>query len=480
MISQKSISLLILTLLYFFIEVFINHILYNQLSSGSDHFTIEALELWGKIITGLGVALILLKILAATEIMHDRFFSSFVWLCIPGLIISFSLTTFIVNRIVNTAGQGVVNKSHLVLAAKSTLVPHYNFNMASYPTDNLEGLSTFEALLYPFKDKEKTTSLSYVTHKANFNVLAEKCSHIGEEKLGVNTSIDKAFFAISALNSPVDEKFYQSVIKDYYTCLYSDKEYRDNHSKGYAAPTDALKIMFNQYEHASYRYNQARKGVRDKSIRNKIDAEWRKEMNQYFGFKTKLWPNKHWDVFITSNDVKRLYMSRASKNAIYPFDKNYQEVFKEKIVETLPESVMPFYRDEETMAKHYESMSLMQQDDPMAFDNDVTILAGKKSYKAAILPVVAMGLSAFFLVFNVLILVFSILIRISPSVLIPFMVIAFGYLLILFPVHALNIETSDRTYVSGQNKKADWVYYNQRNIARLYHAYDAKKIKHRS
>lgn len=469
----------VLTLLYFAVEVFINHTLYSQLSVGSDYFTIEALEMWGKIITGFGIALVILKL----TFIRENSIPVFLALCIPSIFISFILSNYIINKVVNSANEYQINKSLLVMPVRSTIVPHYDFSMASYPTDNLEELTTFKALTYPFRDKEKTTSLSYVTYKANFIELAEKCKNIGENNLGVHSKIDKAFFAISALNSPIDENVYKKTIKEYYSCLYSDPEYRDNHSNGKAMPISGLKEMYKQYQKATIEYNKALKNLRleriskktdNKEWRKKVDNEWRKEMDKFFGFKTTLKPNNHWESFVRSPDVRRYYLAKANnKAALYPFDENYQETFKKNITSSFPDSIIPFYKTEKTtydLSDDYDiKPSYYKEEDEMR------MAAGKKAYKAAVMPVVGMGLSAFFLVFNVLILIFSLAARVSPPTVLLVLALALSYFFFVYPVKALSHENDDKAYIAGNNKKVDWLYYHQRNIALLYDLSNERK-----
>ena len=58
---MHKIGLGFLTLAYFIIEIVINYQIYNQLSVGSTFISIDVMEFWGKIITGLGMALVLTR-----------------------------------------------------------------------------------------------------------------------------------------------------------------------------------------------------------------------------------------------------------------------------------------------------------------------------------------------------------------------------------------------------------------------------------
>ena len=454
-------KLLLLTLLYFLVEGFINYTLYNQLSTGSDYFTIESLELWGKIITGLGMALIIVKFISATVGIRKNTFKIYAAWCIVGITLSFFITNSIISYVVNKADEQQRNSALLIAATKSTLVPHYDFSMASYPTDDLD-MSTFDKLTYPFRDRKKTTSVSYVTHKAAFMDISQECASIGQERLGFNSNIDKAFFGISSLNSFADEALYKSAIKDYYSCLYSDTEYRDNHSKGKAMPIDGLKSMHAKYTEASGRYFAALIRTQgDNSLTaEKVNEEWRKEMDKFFGFKTKLRPSMHWENFVRNSDVRRYYMQQVGGDVdLYPFDEDYKEVFKASITKTLPDSVIPLY------------ISNTSKTNPISLDESdegLRIEAGKKAYKAIVLPIVGMGMSAFFLVINLIILIMSVAVWYKAPKTLIVLLLGSLYWLFVSPISSLSGDDPERAYVSGLNYKTDLVYYHQRNISHIY------------
>ena len=56
-------TLLVLTLMYFCIELIVNFSVYKQLSVTNDVFTAEAMELWGKVISGVGIGLLVTRYL---------------------------------------------------------------------------------------------------------------------------------------------------------------------------------------------------------------------------------------------------------------------------------------------------------------------------------------------------------------------------------------------------------------------------------
>ena len=60
-VASSRMLLLLLTTGYFILEIIINIMVFKQLSIKSDFFTIETMEFWGKIITGLGASLLLVR-----------------------------------------------------------------------------------------------------------------------------------------------------------------------------------------------------------------------------------------------------------------------------------------------------------------------------------------------------------------------------------------------------------------------------------
>ena len=69
--KTDAIILFILTIFYFCIELIVNFSIYQQLSSFNDIFTAESMELWGKIISGLGLALILTRLIASIPTLRE-------------------------------------------------------------------------------------------------------------------------------------------------------------------------------------------------------------------------------------------------------------------------------------------------------------------------------------------------------------------------------------------------------------------------
>ena len=63
MAKKQARNLIILTVVYFVIEIIVNFSVYRQLSISSDRFTAETMEFWGKGIAGVGLALICTRFL---------------------------------------------------------------------------------------------------------------------------------------------------------------------------------------------------------------------------------------------------------------------------------------------------------------------------------------------------------------------------------------------------------------------------------
>lgn len=465
---QSRVGVMALTICYVMIEVVLNHTLYTQLSTNSNFFTIGALELWGKIITGLGLGLVLTRLYASLDSMghsqedkggFDKTFKIFVAICLVTIPLSFWLQNTITSKIVSHSTEEQRNRAIIALAAKSTLVPHYDFSMASYPTDNL-GFNTFDKLTYPIRDRAKTASPEYINYESAFIPIANNCMSGSEKVLNTHSGIDKTFFALGALKIPGNEQLYKSLITDYYECLYQDDGYRIAHSSNKKPSMNAVKVVFQgEYRKASNEYKKYEDRIkphRGPDQRIRLETEWNKRMSEFLGFKSTLKPMLRWEQFIREPDVIRYYRNAVGdENAMYPYAPDYTERVLEIVTSSLPNSVIPGYRgaDGKLSSDISDKEALVQ---------------GEAAYKAIVMPIVGLSLSAFFLVFNAVIIICSLSVRRLAKPVAAVVVIITLSWFVFYPSMSLGAHHSAKPYLANQGVVAKWVYYHERNIAWLY------------
>lgn len=470
-VVRNRLGLVFLTIGYFIVEFIINYTIYGQLSHSSNYFTIEAMEVWGKAVTGLGLALIITKLYFSNKGLYTSYvlreapkstFAVFIISCMMTIPFSFWLQNTIIDKIVESSTESQRNQAILMAGTKSALVPHYDISAASYPKGDLK-MDAFDKARYPFRNKESATSAVYITNETLFMDISQNCISSSEAKLGIANSTDKAFFAYNGLNRGVDKDLYKSLIKSYYTCLYNNDAYLAAHNKNIGYPIEPIKKMYKDaYLEADrqYRKNDYYIGAKgSKELRNKLKKGWRDEMDKQFGFKTTISPKLTYIQFAKNYDVKKYYFKEfGGDKDLYPYNINFSEHVKDLILTSLPESAIPTYRGED---------GELLGDKTVLTDKEV-LASGKQAYKAIVIPIVGMGLSVFFLIFNVIMSVSTIVARATSKQLGAIVLAGLMFWFIAYPNISLKVTAADKPYLAEQSMVVKWLYYHEDKLSKLF------------
>lgn len=493
-LSANKRGLGLLTFAYFIIELLINYQIYNQLSAGSTFITIDVMEFWGKVITGLGLALLLTRLffIKTTQMNHDPYYryarrstlKDFFLLCIITIPLSFFLQNALINHIVGKADEDQRNQAMLVAAAHNSVTPFYSFSNTKY-SDGGSGekdlsldLDFIEKIIYPFVDEKeyfvpdinevRNIEDIYVEYYGLFKNASEKCIPIGRETLGLNKGLDRVFFSYTALHSKSNnDELYKKVISDYYSCLFADDKYRFTHTASIPYKQQFLEDMFwKSYMPGVERWTAAKR--RGKA---RADEAWRSQLNDLFGFKTTLKPSNdfgNYDAFMRHPDVRRYYNENAGPDAkgLYPYDDSYKENYKAFLISKLPYAVIPTYVDVEhpTVGSIYNiRYNRMEQITPEEIKD-----AGEAAYKAAVMPMVALWLSAFFLIFNLVTVGYSFASRamhVKKAVLIFAVVLLW---LTVYPAISSLHDYENHAVLNDQEKRIKLLYFHENLLVSFY------------
>lgn len=420
----------LLMVAYFVAEVGINYSLYGQLSINSNFFTIQSLEMWGKIITGLGAALLIIQI---ATLLNDNYLSSaIIWfftLCLFTIPLSFYVQNMIVDGIVDRADERQLNNAILLTAVKSTLVPYYNYSHANYEVSKF--VRNYDKVTFPFRSKVDITGYPYIENEKHFFALSAKCTQHSEGAFSLEEDIDKALFSINALRSSntLDEAVYKGLIKDFYVCLYGDEKYSAAHSREINQNTiegrRAVGLKYREYADKSGDYRDAIKKANRLGWgggSEGVETAWRQGVNRQLGFRTTIKPNLSYEEFVEHPDVKRAFFREAGKDAIYPFGAEWNEHLRKKVisevVEALPDAALEGYVNQDgtvieavkdetpkfVMVNGVKHAVAQPGIDPDYLKHGFPPEKdkGEEAYKAIMVPIIGLGLSAFFLVFNLI------------------------------------------------------------------------------
>lgn len=384
-------ALIALTVMYFIIEIVVNFSIYKQLSVTSDIFIAESMELWGKIITGLGLGLI------ATRFAINKFgkntYITFLACCIVTIPISFGLQTLLINYVVDSAEAEDKNKALLVVATHGTFVPFYNTTHWIKPPE----WTARNSFIYPFGRMRSYKYANFWESRERELRRVSECAQKTSENTGLVKGVDKAFFPYTALLSDINESAYKQMITDYYMCAFEDPKYFEEHTRSTLNQTEIIVNLYYQfYMKAEKEYNTYKDYTRNLKEAKKIaDERWRNAMDAFFGHKTTITPGLINLGFSNHPDVKRWYIEKTGITDLYPGDKNFEEDLMDIVEENLPYSAIPAYANATgEQSEQYLELTAEQIDEQ-----------GRKAYKAVVMPFIAMGLSAFFLLLNIILLV---------------------------------------------------------------------------
>lgn len=422
--SRSKSAFITYTAFYFGIEIFINLLIFKQLSVQSDFFTIEAMEFWGKVITAVGAALLITKMQIAGfqpkswidfnshhPVAATIVFIGWILVLIP---VSFVAQNVLINKLVEDSTDEQRNHAILVVAAHGALKPYFHPNLEN-KDETPTGFQKFSSL---FLDRKDAFHTSYTNDEQLFVLAAKGCNANSELILDAKTKLEKAFFAYNAYKEPSKEPLYQQAITDYYKCLLDDKSYADRNVSAPAFDDSKFQEFYSEYTKGSVEYEDhaswMRRATRSRSWKNKyqegLDAEWSKGTRKLLGFKSDIPPNLPYNDFVRHPDIKKYFLkkTKGKYKDTYPFDEGFDEEAKLKFIETikdfLPNTAIPTYTnigEMEPLGKQIDYGKSYAGDKIEVSDTDIEE-SGKRAYKAIIMPMVALGTSLSFLIINVL------------------------------------------------------------------------------
>ena len=463
--AKCATGVFLLTMSYFVVEIILNYTLYKQLASHSNLFTIEVLEIWGQIITGMGAALICTRLYFISSGAYQGYsnimtpFKIFRRFCLVTIPLSFLVQHAIISYVVDRGSDENKNNAILITAAKSVLVPHYDYSLASYDTFSIK-LNIFEKVVYPLRSRAGNTSEAYVEALDYFGDLGSACSQHSEEVLGIKKGMDKALFGFGALMRPsvIDEKQYKALVKDFYRCLYEDKAYSEKHRASTVKPME-LRSQYASYSNRSKAYwkelNVAMKKADVPQIR-RLRRDWDAAVSERMGFKSTLNPSLSWEAFARHPDVKRYYLKMAGEGAVYPYGDDWDNFVIEAVTNALPEKALPGYKN---------SDGTVNPEDP---NNKSKLSSGEEAYKSIVMPIVGLGMSAFFLIFNLFTAISSGVRDFTSKEVGRVCMAIMVVWAVLWPSISLRSDFAERDYLDGSGIVVKMIYYHERSLAWLY------------
>lgn len=439
--KRINLYLLLMIFLYIIIEVVFNYLLVHQMSYSATALDIQNIERAGKVVTGFGIALLMCKsLLNHAHVKFKFFIKSFIIFLIIGITLSFYLQTAIVNYVVGNATPEQQQRALLISTATTTLVPFYDDESES------NHIKFTERLLFPFYKAISSeshyhpiqTKYQRVEH---FHQASSACSpkavNTYADHYPINNSLNKAFFAYSHLIAlDTYEDLHKQAITNYFSCLFDDDVLVGMYTDHLQFIEDKVSEFYEEYLEKSEEYNTKLK--EHPKYKDRIQSRWQSGTEDILGFESTLPPNLDYNEFVKHPDVKTYMTSNQTINLPYPYADDMSTELKNSLPdlvlvnylmakeEGIPEDITEDTEDESTTGDEDNDLSEITD-----LFKETSLTTAKKSYKAVVMPIIALGFSVTFLVLNVISMLSLILSNNSKRLSTWFQTIATGVFFVL-------------------------------------------------
>ena len=481
-----------LTGVYFVIEVVINIIVFKQLSIKSDFITIEGMEFWGKIITGVGAALAFTKIFYALKSQFgfgdDEYYYATESLKVMflGLLICIPLSFYLQNKLIETMVDNSTaeerNRAILIINTQVTMKPHYNplITIDKKPT-------TMNKLLLPIGGMKDSFIHNYEQKQNVLFSASKKCIEGSGEMLGVISNIDKAFFAYNALNSPMQEHLYKNTITYYNSCLLTNATYLKLVIPTPEFDDTKFRKFYEKYLDKTRVYYEANakaeKSIWSSVAKEKVYKEWLRGVSKTLGFESTLSPYLNYDQFVRDPDIQKYFRKKAKPEelSLIPYSDGFEESLRlkmaEPLKELLPNTAIPTYiseGDDEPLGNFIKYPKKYQGEKAEVTQEQIEH-SGKQAYKGIVMPIVALGASLTFLLLNIVIVISQLIVMIifvkfgqekppfGLKLLISLVLVA---VIIGVPISS-NINDDENGNVSKMKKAVEIIYYYEKALVSI-------------
>lgn len=392
MTKVTNFNLVSLIALYLVIEVLFNFMLFSQMSIHTSMNNIEEVEFYSKIISGIGISLLLTKRLINKPTYNTQeTVILFVAMLFIGIPFSIVVQKGIVKGIVDYSSDEQRTSALLISQASAAIVPTYDDvnEDISFKTRQLFHIAPIFVSGFDKKHLQEVEDA-----KKQFFIYGHACSvdSIAAYKniYPINNQIDKGFFPyLNLLSYAKNENLHKQIIKKYNQCMTVSDDFVQSQQVLLEPIKAQFGSLFGDYSAQSHEYySKLRQYPKHKA---NIDAKWRESANETFGFKTRITPALSEKQFFEHPDTQKLIKKRLGDNP-NPYSSNIKQEIKNH-----PDYVFMAYNE----AKARLDKPLK---DRPAISKEAMELQ-KKAYKAIVVPMVGLGFSVLFMYLNAITLI---------------------------------------------------------------------------
>ena len=393
--TQKKIMVLVFVMMilgYIGLEIYFNYRLLEQMSTQTSAYEIKNIENWGRILTGIGLALFLAKAsLKDAEEHAGTMLIRFATACVFTITLSFFLQWLLVKCIVSSASLENKSKALLITQASNTIVPYYNDNDENHQVKELNLPKE-----YVQEQQER--------RKAKYFSKAEPCLQ-GKQFFQLETKLDRALFPYRTLIQPFDEERLKQPVIRFHDCMLAEQIVKVKTDKISLPSKNELKEqLYVTYKELNTAYQQEVNKLKRqlerreifiphaRSIEKKQQQEWIRQSKLAFGAENEISPNYSREKFMNHPEIntyveKLIQQKKQEKQKIKDIK---QQAFEQQKVE-----LFAFYN------QHRQFIADLNVDiDENIKIREEDVKLTEQSYKAMVMPMVALSLSLFFVSLN--------------------------------------------------------------------------------
>lgn len=373
-----------------------NFWLFDSMSRTFTPLSFATLELYGKILSGLGVSWWLLRRGINRNIkeayQHPILYSiiAMVFILIMGIVtvpIASFTQNMLIKQIVRSSTYEDRADALLSFAAATTMVyPHFVGAQTEFSIwTKFKYLFQHESV-QPISDgKPSHKNFRWLSQQQKQRVLLQHAQSCRRETGAYPnyTAVDTAFFPFVSYQSKLDEAQIKPILSAYLQCLTGDNDfYLYQYNSGILSPiTDKLDSAFYEYKEAGRKHGYA---VRHS---NRAKQKWLEGMSKKLGFKASLLPGLSSEEFFRHPDIVK-----------------YRRLYAEGVPLYIPDTATPSQAEQAELAEYFlntittKATELRSSREDKSTPDDET---GQDYYRFVIIPFISLITSVFFIGINI-------------------------------------------------------------------------------
>ncbi|ETA83517.1 hypothetical protein [Eikenella corrodens] len=327
--KKALIAVIIVHIIFLIFILKFNFWLFDSMSRTFTPLSLAALELYGKILSGMGISWWLMRWGMNRNVkevyQHPIIVSIIIMLYILILsVVAIPIASFAQNMLIKQIVRSSTYEDRAdalwSFAATTTMVyPHIEGTKTEFSTWTKFKYLFQHDTIQPISGSEPDYMVfDYLPQKQKHSVLLRHAQSCRNE-IGISSDynpVDTAFFPFVSYKIKLGEAQIKPVLSDYLQCLtHNNNFFLYQYNSGILSPiTDRLRKAFYEYQNASRKYGNA---VRHS---NRAKQKWLDSMSEKLGFRASLLPGLSSEEFFQHPDIVKYHQLNAKGIPLYAPD----------------------------------------------------------------------------------------------------------------------------------------------------------------